>query len=79
MSKQSSQEKGPNGFPYADNDRTRVSRWENGDYHIKLVRNDGERVDVNLRPAQMTALKKSIELASGDEQNRQVSEDRSDN
>jgi hypothetical protein len=60
---QSSQEKGPNGFPYADNDRTRVSRFENGDYHIKLVRSDGERVDVNLRPGQMSALKKSIELA----------------
>ena len=59
-------EKGPNGFPYVDDDASGVSRWETGEYHVKLVREDGERVDVNLRPEQLAALKKSIERVEAD-------------
>ena len=59
-------ERGPNGFPYADDDGTSLSRWETGEYHLKVEREDGERVDVNLRESQLTALKKSIELVTPD-------------
>lgn len=58
--------RGPNGFPYADNDGTSVSKWENGDYHMKVTRTDGEHVSVNLRETQLKALEKSIERVRGE-------------
>lgn len=52
-------ERGPNGFPYAG--YVRVSGWENGEYHLKVAREDGERVDVNLREDDLRELKNMVE------------------
>lgn len=60
-------ERGPNGYPYAAIERCSVSQWMTGEYHVKLVREDGERVDVNLREEQMSALKDAIEDVEGDD------------
>ena len=58
-------EHGPNGYPYAAIERCSVSQWETGEYHVKLVRKDGDRVDVNFREEQMAALKDAIEDVEG--------------
>lgn len=47
-------ERGPNGFPYLED--AKLSQWESGEYHIKMVRSDGERVDANLKEGQFDAL-----------------------
>lgn len=59
--------RGPNGFPYADNDGTHVSRWENGEFHMKVARTDGEILSVNLRETQLKALEKSIQCVRGEQ------------
>jgi len=63
---ESAVERGPNGFPYVDTERCEVSRWQTGDYHLKIVRDGGERVDVNLDENQFNALKKAINHVDGD-------------
>ncbi len=56
-------ERGPNGYPYADNDMSGVSKWATGDYHVSITREDGEGVSANFRPEQLKALRKSIDVA----------------
>lgn len=59
-------DRGPNGFPYLDNGGTSVSRWESGDYHLKVTRSDGEHVSANMKEEQLIALEKSIRRVRGE-------------
>jgi hypothetical protein len=56
-------ERGPNGIPFADNDRTGIGQWESGVYKIEVGREDGEFLRANLREEQLKALRQSIEYA----------------
>lgn len=53
-------ERGPNGFPYIDKERSSIAAWENGEYHLKIARSDGELVSVNLREEDIEALEKGL-------------------
>lgn len=52
-------ERGPNGFPYVG--EVRLSGWENGEYHLKIFREDGEKVVANLREDDLRAFKEMAE------------------
>jgi len=52
----SGSERGPNGFPYLDAERTDIGQWENGEYRMRVAREDGELMNINLRPEQFEAL-----------------------
>ena len=67
MSQTTEVERGPNGFPYLDPERTQVGRWENGEFHLKVAREDGEMVCVNLTEDQFAALEQSVDHASATE------------
>jgi hypothetical protein len=49
-------DRGPNGIPYLDPDRSEFGQWESGDYRIRLGRSDGESLNINLRPKHFRAL-----------------------
>lgn len=53
-------DRGPNGFPYLDTERTRVGAWENGEFNLQLRREDGESLTVNLTPDQLVALEDGL-------------------
>ena len=50
----------PNGIPYIDTENTRFGAWESGDFNIRLAREDGESLAVNLTPKQAELLAKGI-------------------
>lgn len=53
-------EKGPNGFPYIDSEKTEIGMWESGDFRMRVKREDGEVLNVNLRPNQFRAFMEAI-------------------
>lgn len=54
-------ERGPNGFAYVDTSMSSVGQWENGEFNIKLAREDGELVAANMTPEQFEGLRRMIE------------------
>ena len=52
--------RGPNGFPYLDSDRTQIGQWENGEFRMRVAREDGELMNLNLRPEQFDALVEAV-------------------
>jgi len=54
-------ERGPNGFPYADMDASRVTAWESGQFHLRIRRYDGEMLRTNFRAEQFEALRDAID------------------
>ncbi len=64
-------ERGPNGIPYID-DSTILSQWESGDYCLKLRRQGGDVLTVNLQPAQAVSL---IEMLADNVDGVQVEKD----
>lgn len=52
----STADRGPNGFPYVDPDRTEIGKWESGDYRMRITRDDGELMNLNFKPSQFRAL-----------------------
>jgi hypothetical protein len=48
-------DRGPNGFPYIDADRTDFGKWESGEYRLRVGREDGEVLNTNLRPKEYRA------------------------
>lgn len=48
--------RGPNGFPYIDIDQSIISAWESGDFQLKVRRDDGEMLRVNLTANQLNAM-----------------------
>jgi len=59
-------ERGPNGFPYVDTDLSSVAQWENGEYNIKLTREDGESIAVNMTAEQFEGLQEMINDVSAE-------------
>lgn len=53
-------ERGPNGFPYLDMGRTQLSQWESGDFKLTVSREDGELLNINLRPEEFDALAAAV-------------------
>lgn len=64
-------ERGPNGIPYIDPERSEVGHWNSGEYRIRVGREDGDVLNANLRPkhmrALMAALLRTVEESDGDE------------
>jgi len=54
------EERGPNGIPYVDPDRTDIGKWESGVYHVRLGRQDGELLNLNFKQEQFHALLSGI-------------------
>lgn len=54
-------DRGPNGFPYMDPEQSDIGQWESGEYHLKVVRTDGESVSVNLTEEQFDAMREAFE------------------
>ena len=61
MTSEKATEEGPNGIPYADDEMTRMGKWENGEFFFQLYRTDGEKVSVNLTEAQLRTFKQQAE------------------
>ena len=65
-------ERGPNGFPYADMDDSKIAAWESGQFHLRIRRYDGAMLRTNFRPEQFRALRDAIsdtlERAADDEE-----------
>jgi len=55
MTQNKSTERGPNGIPYLDTERSEIGHWESGDYRIRLGRSDGDVLNANLTQKQMRA------------------------
>ena len=62
-------EKGPNGFPYVDNDGFRLGQWESGDFRLQVRRSDGESVIANMKPEQFSAFVEMVNHVSEQAEN----------
>jgi len=51
-----------NGIPYIDTDNTKFGQWETGDYFIRLGREDGEKLQVNLTPEQAETMSHAFDV-----------------
>lgn len=65
-------DRGPNGFPYLDGERSKLSQWENGEYHLKVAREDGELVSVNLTQGQFDAMREAFDHVDGEPESEEV-------
>jgi len=59
-------DRGPNGIPYVEPDRTDIGKWESGDYRLRLGRCDGEVLNLNFKPKHFHALLSGILYAIGE-------------
>lgn len=53
-------ERGPNGIPYIDPEGSQISAWESGEFCLRVLRTDGEILNVNLAPDQVEALQEGL-------------------
>lgn len=59
MANDNEADRGPNGFPYIHPD-TQVGQWENGEFRMRVIRKDGEVMNVNLNETQFKLLRRTI-------------------
>ena len=50
-------ERGPNGYYYVDMDRSELGTWDSGEHRMTLIREDGERLTVNLEHNDLRAIR----------------------
>jgi len=58
---QSTGGRGPNGFAYLDADRSQIGQWETGEFRMRIAREDGDLMNLNLRPEQFEAFVEAIQ------------------
>lgn len=54
-------DRGPNGFAYLDADRSQIGQWETGEFRMRIAREDGDLMNLNLRPEQFEAFVEAIQ------------------